>query len=154
MKRILTYTTTAAVVLIVASSMAMAGEVGGNNFAVAKPFTTTELPNGMTYATTGNSNLCTTTDPNHPLNQASGDCDGACTIDANGKATCMGSCTWVDSDGHLAFFTWTGQNEGSWRLVGGSGKYAHATGKGTWEGTGLFASGILRNTWQGNIDIK
>ncbi|MGB3562521.1 MAG: hypothetical protein WBH75_02685 [Thermoanaerobaculia bacterium] len=154
MKRVLIYTTTAAVVLIVTASMAIAGEVGGNNFAVAKPVTSTELPNGMTYATTGNSNVCTTTDPNHPLNQASGDCDGACIIDANDNATCMGSCTWVDKDGHLAFFTWTGQNEGNWRLVGGSGKYAHATGRGTWEGTGLYAGGILRNTWSGEIDIK
>ena len=154
MKRVLTYTVTAAAVLVVAASMAIAGEVGGNNFAVAKPATTTELPNGMTYATTGNSTVCTTTDPNHPLNQASGDCDGACIIDANGNSTCMGSCTWVDSDGHLAFFTWTGLDKGSWRLVGGSGKYAHATGRGTWEGTGTYPGGIMRNTWQGDIDIK
>ncbi len=80
--------------------------------------------------------IFTTTDPNHPLNQASGDCDGACIIDADGNAICMGSCTWVDSDGHLAFFTWTGQDKGSWRLIGGSGKYAHATG---WGGSGACA---------------
>lgn len=131
MKRVLLTTTTTAVLLVVTSSLAIAGEVGGNNIAVPKPMNTTELPNGLIYATTGNSNVCTMNDADHPLNGAAGDCDGACVIDADDNATCMGSCTWVDKDGHLAFFTWTGQTEGTWRLVGGSGKYAHAAGKGT-----------------------
>jgi hypothetical protein len=66
----------------------------------------------------------------------------------------MGSCTWVDKDGDLALFTWDGQTSGNWKLVGGSGKYAYATGKGTWEGTGAYPGGIVKNSWQGEINIK
>jgi hypothetical protein len=154
MKRALIYTTTAAFVLLIATSMAMAGEVVGENIAMPKPDVATELPNGTTYLAIGNSQVCRTTDSSHPLNNAAGDCGGGCIIDAEGNATCMGSCTWVDNDGHLALFTWDGQNSGSWKLVGGSGKYTYASGKGTWEGTGAYPGGIVKNSWRGEIDIK
>ncbi len=138
-----------------ATSSAIAGEVGGHNLVVTKPSATTELPDGSVYRTTGNSQVCLTTDGTHPLNDASGDCDGACVVTADGDATCMGSCTWVDTDGDLVFFTWDGdQQSGTWKLLGGSGKWANASGVGDWEATAVFAGGMSRNSWSGSIEMN
>lgn len=139
---------------LLAARPASAQAVRGENIVVPKEAQTTQLPGGKTYATTGNRQSCVTADPKHALNGASGDCDGACLTDASGKAACMGSCTWVDRDGDLAFFTWTGQAEGGWKLDGGTGKWQAATGTGTWKGAALAAGNFGRNNWEGTITMK
>ncbi len=154
MKRFLTHATTTAVVLVAATSIAAAGEVGGHNFVVSNPPTTSELPSGITYTSVGNHQVFTTSDSSHPLNRSSGDCNGACVADAEGNTTCMGSCSIVDTDGDLAFFTWDGQNEGHWWLKGGTGKYAKASGQGDWKADAVYAGGITGNSWQGTIDME
>lgn len=144
-------------ILIIASSaaMAVAGEVSGGNIVVLKPTATTELPNGAVYSTTGNSQVCETSDPGHPLNDASGDCDGGCVSASGGAPSCMGSCTWVDTDGDLVFFTWAGgENEGTWELRGGSGKWADASGSGTWETTAVYVGNMARNSWSGTMEME
>ena len=143
------------IMLLVASAQfAAAGEAAGNNIVVVKPATTTQLPNGMTYTTTGNSQVCLMTDPDHPLNDATGDCDGACVGTGDSDPACMGSCTWVDSDGDIAFFTWEGNGtQGTWKMENGTGKWAAASGSGTWETTGAFTGGLVRNSWSGSIEM-
>jgi hypothetical protein len=139
---------------LLASSVAVAGEAGGTNVVVPKPTTTTDLGNGLVYETTGNSQVCFTTDPNHALNRASGDCDGACVRRGDEDPACMGSCSWVDTDGDLAFFIWEGQNEGTWKMKGGTGKWAGASGKGSWKASALYAGGMGANSWEGSIEMK
>jgi len=154
MKRFLTISIVSGLALIATASVALAGEVDGHNFVTPKASVTTELPSGVVYTTLGNHQVCTTKDPNHPMHRASGDCDGACVTKPEGEPTCMGSCTWVDQDGDLAFFVWDGAEEGHWSLKGGSGKYAEASGHGTWKGDAAYAGGITGNSWSGVIEMK
>ena len=113
--------------------LGISGEMNGHNFVVSQSPQITELPDGKVYMTVRGEQVCTTADADHPLNRAAGTCDGGCVTDNSGVTTCMGSCTWIDRDGEMAFFTWDGQDEGRWALRGGTGKWAKATGEGTWE---------------------
>jgi hypothetical protein len=135
------------------ASVSVAQAAKGENVAALKDSITTKLAGGKTYMTVGNRQICTTADPKHPLNGASGDCDGACVIDAAGAATCMGSCTWVDRDGDIAFFTWDGQDAGSWKLANGTGKWKGASGQGTWKNTGTAPGNLAHNSWEGSMSM-
>jgi hypothetical protein len=75
-------------------------------------------------------------------------------MDAAGTATCMGSCTWVDRDGDIAFFTWDGQDAGAWKLADGTGKWKGASGQGTWKNTGSAPGNLARNAWEGTFTMK
>lgn len=141
--------------LLLAASAAVAQTpVKGENVVVPKAPETTKLAGGKTYVTQGNHQYFMTADPKHPLNGASGDCDGACVMTSADAGMCMGSCTAVDRDGDIAFFTWDGQTEGGWKLAGGSGKWKGATGQGTWKGTpDATPGGFGRNTWEGTMSM-
>lgn len=154
MKGIKLWVVLALVAVIFTPAWGQAATAKGENVVVPKPAEITQLADGQVYATAGSRQVCVTADPAHPLNGASGDCDGACVGPADGEMTCMGSCTWVDRDGDLAFFTWNGQNEGSWAMVGGSGKWAAAKGQGTWKATAMTAGGFGRNAWEGTIEME
>jgi len=139
---------------VLAASSSFAQAVKGDNVVVAKDPVSTKLANGKTYLELADHQLCMTADPKHPLNGASGNCSGACLVDAAGASTCMGSCTWVDHDTDMAFFTWDGQTSGGWKLVGGSGKWKDASGQGTWKSTDPTAGNVARNAWEGTITMK
>ena len=140
--------------LLFSASVSFAQAVKGENVVVPKEAMTTKLAGGKTYVTQGNHQFFMTADPKHPMNGASGDCDGACVVDSSNAAMCMGSCTTVDRDGDIAFFTWDGQTEGTWKLAGGSGKWKGANGQGTWKGSPDAAPGNFgRNAWEGTMTM-
>jgi len=140
--------------LLLAASAALAQAAKGENVVVPKDPMTTKLPSGKSYVTLGNHQVFVTSDPKHPLNGASGDCDGACVVDASNTGMCMGSCTAVDREGDIAFFTWDGQTEGTWKLAGGSGKWKGSSGQGTWKNTETAAPGnFARNAWEGTMSM-
>lgn len=141
-------------VLLLAPLSVYGETVHGDNVVVLKEAVTTPLADGASYVTAGNRQIATMDDPKHPLNGASGDCDGACVVGADKKATCMGSCTWVDRGGDIAFFTWNGMTDGGWKLLGGTGKWMGATGEGTWKNGPMSAGGFGHNLWQGTIQLK
>jgi hypothetical protein len=142
------------VAFLVAAAPALAQSVKGENIVVLKDSTTTKLPSGKSYVTQGNHQVFLTADPKHPMNGASGDCDGACVLDASNAGMCMGSCTAVDREGDIAFFTWDGQTEGGWKLAGGSGKWKGSSGQGTWKNTETAAPGnFARNAWEGTMSM-
>ena len=134
--------------------VSLAQSVKGEHVVVGKDAITTKLADGKTYVTKGNHQVFLTADPKHPLNGASGDCDGACVVDASNVAMCMGSCTQVDREGDIAFFTWDGQTEGGWKLAGGSGKWKGASGQGTWKNTAAAVPGnFARISWEGTMSM-
>jgi hypothetical protein len=142
------------VCLFLAASVSPAQAVKGDTVVVQKEPVTTKLAGGKSYVTAGNHQAFMTSDPKHPLNGASGDCDGACVTDAS-SAMCMGSCTVVDRDGDLVFFTWDGsQTEGGWKLDGGSGKWKGSTGSGTWKSAAAASAGNFgRNSFEGTMSM-
>jgi hypothetical protein len=141
------------VVFLIVPLAAFGQTVRGDNVVVMKDPVTTALAGGASYVTQGNRQIASIEDPKHPLNGASGDCDGACVIGADKKSVCMGSCTWVDRGGDIAFFTWDGADQGGWKLLGGSGKYKDATGEGTWKSGPMSAGGFGHNIWQGTMQM-
>lgn len=143
-----------AAALVGAATAAHAGEVSGMNILTPRPSETTDLGNGIVYQTTVSSGVITTADPDHPLNAASGYCSGGCVSKGEDAPSCMGSCTWADTDGDLAFSTWTGQTEGTWKMDGGTGKWAKATGSGTWKASAVYAGGAAANSWHGSMAME
>jgi hypothetical protein len=154
MKKLVVFSILVVCAVFLASS-ASAQTVSGANVVVPKESVTTKLTSGKTYMTLGNRQVFMTADPKHPLNGASGDCDGACVVDAGNAGMCMGSCTVVDRDGDVAFFTWDGsQNNGGWKLASGSGKWKGASGQGTWKNTDMAVAGnFARNSWEGSMSM-
>ena len=153
MKKLVIFSVLLVSLLLIASA-ASAQAVKGENVVVGKDAITTKLADGKTHVTQGNHQVFLTADPKHPLNGASGDCDGACVMDASNVAMCMGSCTEVDRDGDIAFFTWDGQTEGGWKLAGGSGKWKGSSGQGTWKNTVAAAPGnFARIAWEGTMSM-
>jgi hypothetical protein len=142
------------VFLFLVASVSLAQAAKGENIVVPKDPMTTKLPSGKSYVTLGSHQVFLTSDPKHLLNGASGDCDGACVVDASNSGMCMGSCTAVDREGDIAFFTWDGQTEGTWKLAGGSGKWKGSSGQGTWKNTETAAPGnFARNSWEGTMSM-
>jgi len=140
--------------LLLVASVSLAQAAKGENIVVPKEPVTTKLAGGKTFMTQGNHQFFVTSDAKHPLNGASGDCDGACVVDASKAGMCMGSCTVVDRDGDLVFFTWDGQTEGTWKLAGGSGKWKGSSGQGTWKNVGDATAGnFARNAWEGTMSM-
>jgi hypothetical protein len=136
------------------ASVSLAQAAKGENVVVLKDSMTTKLPSGKSYVTLGNHQVFVTADPKHALNGAAGDCDGACIVDASNAGMCMGSCTVVDREGDMVFFTWDGQNEGTWKLAGGSGKWKGSSGQGTWKNTEAAVAGnFSRNSWEGTMSM-
>jgi hypothetical protein len=154
MKKLVVFSILLVCGVLLASSVS-AQAVSGTSVIAPKEIVNIKLASGKTYMTQGNHQLLTTADPKHPLNGASGDCDGACIVDASNAAMCMGSCEFVDREGDLAFFTWDGgQESGSWRLASGSGKWKGASGQGTWKNAGAAVAGnFARNTWEGSMSM-
>ena len=153
MKKLVVLSILVVAVLLVGSPL-LAQAVKGENVVVVKEPMTTKLAGGKTYVTNGNHQFFMTVDPKHPMNGASGDCDGACVMDTADSGTCMGSCTAVDRDGDIAFFTWDGLTEGGWKLAGGSGKWKGSSGQGTWKNTvDAIPGNFARNAWEGTMSM-
>jgi hypothetical protein len=143
------------IAVIFAAPPAFAQAAKGENVVAIREPVTTKLAGGKSYMTQSSGQVCMTSDPKHPLNGASGDCSGACLVDAAGSATCMGSCTWVDRESDIVFITWVGQEAGSWKLDGGTGKWKNSSAQGTWKAAPETTAGnIGRNSWEGTFTMK
>lgn len=144
---------TAAAVLVAWAPACLADKISGHNILTNAEPVETQLANGKTYVSVSNHHVMQT-DKDHPLNRAAGDCSGACIVDEMGNQTCMGSCSIADAEGDMAFFSWSGFNEGTWKLLGGSGKYAEAEGSGTWNSAATYVGNMAGNDWEGEITMR
>ena len=63
-----------------------------------------------------------------------------------------GWCTGVDAEGDVVWHDFEmGAEGGTWRISGGTGKFAEEKGGGTWAWGTFFPDG-MRGTWTGNYD--
>lgn len=83
-----------------------------------------------------------TEDPESPFASLSGSCFGATLVEA-GAVSGSGNCHYTDADGDQAVMAWTatgmseeGRVSGDWSVVGGTGKWAEASGGGTFDAGG------------------
>ncbi|MCC7548609.1 MAG: hypothetical protein IT532_12665 [Burkholderiales bacterium] len=137
------YTTKAiaAVMVLLASagaSGANAAKCSGYNINSAMAFDTNELSSGASMSTLRVTSVHVSEDPSSPMHLAAGECSGSITATPDGKAQGQGHCMRKDKDGDVYNEQWNlppGAEKGTWKLVGGSGKYVNMTGSGWWQVT-------------------
>jgi hypothetical protein len=93
------------------------------------------------------------------LPEATGRCFGAMLIDA-GQGSGSGNCHYVDADGDMWISEWIvegvdadSKTTGTWNFIGGTGKYAEASGTGTFR-AGPDASGDYKNEVTGEMTLN
>jgi hypothetical protein len=96
-----------------------------------------ELSKGETLTTFKHSSIFVSDDPNSTYHLAAGECGGTLITAADGTIQGGGNCSRKDKDGDIYHEQWTfpagKEFKGTWKLVGGTGKYSNATGAGSWE---------------------
>jgi hypothetical protein len=125
-----------AVFMLFAGATGQAATCSGVNINNALLFESNELADGTTLSTLRLSSVHVSEDTSSPLHLAAGECSGALTTTPDGKTQGQGYCMRKDRDGDVYNEQWNlapGAEKGSWKLVGGSGKYAGISGSGWWQ---------------------
>jgi len=143
---------------VVCSSSALAQSwsiKSGRNIGTLLPSESRKLPDGSTYLTGGSKQLVETEDPSYPVTGQSMDCRWMCRIPANGKdGSCITLCAGVDKDGDLFSFRALAFGAGKYEVGPGTGKYANATGGGTFETVQTDDPALSYVRWKGTLQVK
>ena len=116
----------------------------GGEFSMAGKIDNQDSPNvqpvteELVIVNISNNGVMNLEDSNNPLNGAQGSCGGSALI-RDGKVTGSGFCVYTDSNGDKSVVSWAAQalnksggNDGVWEFVTGTGKYANASGGGSY----------------------
>jgi hypothetical protein len=127
----------------------------GRNVGTLLPTETRKLADGSTYLTGGSKLLVETEDATYPITGQSMDCRWICRIPANGKdGACVTLCGGVDKDGDLFSFRALAFGAGSYEVGPGTGKYAKASGGGTFESLPADDPALTHMRWKGTLQLK
>ena len=127
----------------------------GRNTGALLPIESRKLPDGGTYLTGGSKVLVETEDPTYPITGQSMDCRWMCKIAANGKdGNCITLCAGVDKDGDLFSFRALAFGAGGYEVGPGTGKYAKASGGGTFESAPADDPALAHMRWKGTLQLK
>ena len=137
----------------VAPAIGFAGKCSGTNINNLVSWEPTEVAKGTTLATMRITSVTVSDDPAAAFHLVSGECVGHFLITPDGKTAASGSCARKDKDGDVLNEEWiatdgTG-NKGTWKLVGGTGKFAGAKGAAQWEFSQLQGK-MAAVRWVGN----
>ena len=127
----------------------------GRNVGTLLPTESRKLPDGSTYLTGGSKVFVETEDASYPITGQSMECRWICKIPANGKdASCVTLCGGVDKDGDLFSFRAPGAGASSYEVGAGTGKYAKASGGGTFETVTPDDPALTVTRWKGTLQLK
>ena len=105
-----------------------------NNLVSWEP---TEIAKGTTLATLRITSVTVNDDPRAPNHLVSGECIGSLLTTPDGKTEGRFFCARKDKDGDVlneeAVAVGGTGSKGTWKNVGGTGKFANATGNAQWE---------------------
>jgi len=124
------------VAILASSAAANAATCSGHNINNVLLFENNELASGTTLTALRLSSVHVSDDASSPLHLAAGECAGALTATPDGKMRGQGYCMRKDKDGDVYNEEWhlaPGAEKGTWKLAGGSGKYASMSGSGWWQ---------------------
>jgi len=138
----------------VSSAFAQSWKISrGLNIGALTPTESRKLPDGGTYLSGGARYVVDTEDPTYPITAQSMDCRWMCKVPATGKeASCVTVCGGADKDGDLFAFRSTGP--GSYEAIPGTGKYAKASGGGTFELLQPDDPAMTLTRWKGTLNLK
>jgi len=127
----------------------------GRNIGMLLPTDSRKLPDGGTYLTGGSRVHVSTEDPSYPVTGCSMDCRWTCKIAASGsEGACVTLCAGVDKDGDLFSFRALAFGGGKYEVGPGTGKYANATGGGTFETVSTDDPGLTYIRWRGTLQLR
>lgn len=95
-------------------------------------------------------------DGNAVFNRMTEHCTGQYYYGSENMAQTNGSCLYVDPDGDRMMVNWKSDSSynGTKQIVGGTGKYAGITGKGTFTGTQLKAPASGMDLWLTDVELE
>ena len=127
----------------------------GQNIGALVPAETRKLPDGSTYVSGGSKQLVVTEDPSYPITGQSMECRWICKInDGGADGACVTMCAGVDKDGDLFSFRALSFGPGKYEVGPGTGKYAGATGGGTFEPGPADDPALAYTVWKGTLKLK
>lgn len=122
-------------------AVSLADKCAGTNINNLISWEPTEIAKGTTLATMRITSVIVSDDPSAPYHLASGECIGTFLTTPDGKTRAGGSCARKDKGGDVLNEEWVSTDgaggKGTWKNVGGAGKYASAAGTAQWEFTQL-----------------
>ncbi len=137
-----------------AETLSMTGEGVGTSET-----TVTQIAEGHLVMVTNSTYEGFSVDDN-PMSTSTGVCNGTMEMMA-GKLSGGGHCVYSDADGDSWVVNWVsnamsdkGAVEGDWVMTGGSGKYAGASGGGTFSSLTDQETGKFVNTTTGEVTLK
>lgn len=135
------------------SSVSFAGKCSGTNINNTASWEPTEIAKGTTLATLRITSVTVNDDRSAPNHLVAGECIGSFLMTPDGKTQGSGSCARTDKDGDVLNEEWVtvegSGSKGTWKNVGGTGKFANTRNTGQWEFSPLQGKmGAVR--WVGN----
>lgn len=137
----------------VVPGVSLAGKCAGTNINNLVSWDQTEIGKGTKLATLRITSVTVSDDPSAPYHLVSGECIGTFLTNPDGKTQAGGSCARKDKDGDVLYEEWIHTDgvgvKGTWKNVGGTGKFARAASTAQFEYTQLQGKmGAVR--WVGN----
>ena len=123
-------------------AVSFGAKCGGTNINNTVTWGPTEIGKGTKLSILRIANVIVSDDPGASFHLASGECVGSFLISPDGKTSVSGFCARKDKDGDVLNEEWasSGGGVGTSKLVGGTGKFAHAAGTSQWRRTPLHCT--------------
>lgn len=130
------------------AARAQPAESSGTAAYVPMKSQTTELPDGGTITRAQTRGYVMSDDPENPFRDSGQTCMGTSIGDVTN-----GYCDAIDADGDMYWISWhSGPDGDTWRLIGGTGKFAGLSGGGTSTPHPPSADGQYRIDWTWTAD--
>jgi hypothetical protein len=118
-------------------TISFAAKCAGNNINNMIVWDSNELSKGVTLTTFRHSSVMVSENPAAPFHLAAGECGGTLIAMPDGKMQGWGHCARKDKEGDVLNEAWVlplgTELKGSWKNVGGTGKYTDAADTGSFE---------------------
>jgi hypothetical protein len=134
-------------------AVGFAGKCSGTNINNLVSWEPSEISKGTTLAIMRITSVTVSDDASAAYHLISGECVGQFLTTPDGKTVASGSCARKDKDGDVLNEEWVATdgagNKGTWKLAGGTGKFANAKGSAQWEVSPLQGK-MAAVRWVGN----
>jgi hypothetical protein len=136
-----------------APAVSLAAKCSGTNINNLVSWEPSEIGKGTTLAIMRITSVTVSDDQSAPYHLVSGECIGQFLTTPDGKTVASGSCARSDRDGDVLNEEWVATDgagsKGTWKLIGGTGKFANARGTAQWEFSQLHGK-TAAVRWVGN----
>ena len=134
-------------------AVSLAAKCSGTNINNLVSWDASEVSQGTKLAVMRTTSVIVSDDPGAAYHLLSGECIGQFLIAPDGKTAASGRCARRDKDGDVLNEEWVATdgagNKGTWKVAGGTGKFANVKGTAQWEFSPLQGKmGAVR--WVGN----